>query len=246
MSHQVTGLWVGFGSFCPVLVAIGKWGRLPVHVGWSELLFSPSGSCIALQLQFCLVSSSSARWGNSIWNTAFCPRRSILGSTTYPSLGGWPVATPLLLALCLSRPLLCASGSSGRLACCPAPAFSLCASPDLCSVLTAPLGCWLVIPPPLSAFVALPAFIHWEFGSLPTPVLQGRFSIPPPPPLLLLDYSLLVILFSFVGRVQSAYGLHWIMFLWVGRGFSVWWSRVCSADSHKQLWNCLMGRNGRA
>jgi hypothetical protein len=34
----------------------------------------------------------------------------------------------------------------GRLACCPSPALSLCASLNLCSVLAAPLGGWLVAP----------------------------------------------------------------------------------------------------
>jgi hypothetical protein len=68
----------------------------------------------------------------------------------------------------------------GRLACHPSPTLSFCASPDLCSVLAAPLGDWLVTPCLLSAFVALPTFIHKEFGSLPHPVLQGRFSVPLP------------------------------------------------------------------
>jgi hypothetical protein len=41
------------------------------------------------------------------------------------------------------------------------------------------LGCWLVTPPPLSVFVTFPTLGHWEFSSLPHPVLQGRFSVPP-------------------------------------------------------------------
>jgi hypothetical protein len=54
----------------------------------------------------------------------------------------------------------------------------------LCWILVAPLASWLVTPTPLSAFFALSAFIHWEFGNeslalCPTPVLWGRFSFPP-------------------------------------------------------------------
>jgi hypothetical protein len=48
----------------------------------------------------------------------------------------------------------------GRLACHPTPALTLCASPNLCWVLKAPLGGWLITPFPLSAFAALPAFLH--------------------------------------------------------------------------------------
>jgi hypothetical protein len=52
-------------------------------------------------------------------------------------------------------------------------------------VLVALLGSWLLAPLPLSVFLAFPTFLHREFGTVssapcPTPVLQGRFSIPPP------------------------------------------------------------------
>jgi hypothetical protein len=76
----------------------------------------------------------------------------------------------------------------------------------------------------------------WEVGLLPTPtrslccftcitslrvgdgaigptlVLWARFSIPPLPLLSELDYSLLFMVFSFLGSVQSSQGLHWIIF----------------------------------
>jgi hypothetical protein len=55
----------------------------------------------------------------------------------------------------------------GRLACLSAPTLSLCASPNLCKVLAAPLGGWLFTLPLLSAFASLPTLDHWEFGSLP-------------------------------------------------------------------------------
>jgi hypothetical protein len=48
------------------------------------------------------------------------------------------------------------------------------------------------------------------------PIPWGRFSVASPPLLSVLDYSLLFMLFSFVGGVQSAQGLHWIMFPWGG------------------------------
>jgi hypothetical protein len=79
------------------------------------------------------------------------------------------------------------------------PALSLCAFPDLWWVLISPLRGWLVTLLLLSAFTALPALVHWEFGTkslatCPTPILWGRFSVPPPPPLLVLDYGSLFML----------------------------------------------------
>jgi hypothetical protein len=90
------------------------------------------------------------------------------------------------------------------LACPSTPALSLCASPNLCLVVAAPLRDWLFAPPQLSAFVAIPMFAYWDFGTessspCPTPILWGRFSIPPPPPLLVLDYSSLFMFSNFVG-----------------------------------------------
>jgi hypothetical protein len=81
-------------------------------------------------------------------------------------------------------------------------------------VQVAPLGTWLVAPPLLSAFVALPMFVHWEFSSLPHPCSLGQVQHSIQSPLLLsvLDYCSLFMLFIFVGSgVQSAQELHWIM-----------------------------------
>jgi hypothetical protein len=118
---------------------------LPVCAVWSELLlFSPGGRCIALQLQLCLVSSSPTKVGQ--FSFECCPL-SHFGSTTCPL---WQVA------------------------CLPTPALRLCACPDLWWVLVAPVEGWLVTPLLLSAFAALPAFVHWEFSSLPHPCSPGQ------------------------------------------------------------------------
>jgi hypothetical protein len=65
----------------------------------------------------------------------------------------------------------------GRLACCLNPALSLCAFPDLCWVLVAPLGGWLVTALPLSAFMpfsisAWCMWLLWKVGLLPQPCYQ--------------------------------------------------------------------------
>jgi hypothetical protein len=80
-----------------------------------------------------------ARWGNSVLNAALCPKRSAPQFTTCPALGGWSGEL-----LCLSRPLLSASASSGRLVCHPTPALILCCLTSICSLRVQ----------------------HWEFSSL--------------------------------------------------------------------------------
>jgi hypothetical protein len=72
---------------------------------WSDLLFSPGGSCIALPLQLRLVSSFPRRVGqlSLVLNAALCPTKPALGSTTCPALGGWLV-TPLLLSALVLHP----------------------------------------------------------------------------------------------------------------------------------------------
>jgi hypothetical protein len=56
----VSSIWFLLSTW---LVVIGGGGELslPVHAGWSELLFSPHSSCIALQLQLYLVSLSPSK-----------------------------------------------------------------------------------------------------------------------------------------------------------------------------------------
>jgi hypothetical protein len=133
-------------------------------------------------------------------NAALCSMRSATGSMTCPTFGSWLfVPPPHSQPLCFSLPLLDFSGSSGS----PAPTLRHCASPYLCWVLATALGGWFVFALLLLAFVALPAFIHWEFSTessapCPTSILWDRFSVPPPPPLSVLDCSLLFMLFSFV------------------------------------------------
>jgi hypothetical protein len=87
----------------------------------------------------------------------------------------------------------------GRLVCHHTPSLSLYVSPDLCSVLVAPLGGWLVAPPPSQPLLLYPRLFIESSAPCPTPVLLGRLSIPLPPPLSVLDYSSLCMLFSFVG-----------------------------------------------
>jgi hypothetical protein len=106
---------------------------------------------------------------------------------------------PLLSDLLIFTTFAGSSGSFGRLACHQTPVFSLYASPNLCWVLVAPLGGWLVT---LISFS--PMLDHWEFSTessapCPTPAFQDRFSLSPPPPLSVLDYSLLFIFFNFAG-----------------------------------------------
>jgi hypothetical protein len=67
----------------------------------------------------------------------------------------------------------------GMLVCHSTPSLSLYASGDLCWVPLVPLAL------------------------CPTPVLQGRFSIPPPPLMSVLDYSSLFMVFSFAGEGGS-------------------------------------------
>jgi hypothetical protein len=86
------------------LVAIGALGKsLLVCVRCSELLlFSPGSSCIVLQLQLCLVSSSPSKLGQ--FSFEFCPQSHETSSIIHhfgnylPTLGSWLVTPPLLLA----------------------------------------------------------------------------------------------------------------------------------------------------
>jgi hypothetical protein len=174
----------------------------------------------ALQLQFCLVSSSHSNVGQFSFECCPVPQKSAQESNTCPALGGWPMAPP--------------------------PALSLYAFPDLCWMLAAPLTGWLVTLLPLSL-----ALDHWEFSTESlalclTPILQGRFSIPAPLPLSVLDYSLLLMFFTFAGQGQFS----------MPRGFAKSFSQkvsrgvVCGAWctpvplQFQQLWNQLAGRNG--
>jgi hypothetical protein len=140
---------------------------------------------------------TSARWVNSVLNAVLCPR----------------VGSGIHFLPCF-----------GRLACHPTPTLSLHAFPDPYWVLVAPLGDWLVAH---SSSQPLLLYRHLFTESLVLrvwllahPSSLGQVQRSTPPPLLVLDYSFLVLFFSFVvgGRVQSAQGLHWIISQEVGRG----------------------------
>jgi hypothetical protein len=90
-----------------------------------------------------------------------------------------------------------------RVACCSAPILSLCASPNLWSVLMAPLEGWLVTPSPLSAFLLYP-YSFTESLTLrvqlfaPSPFSRAG-SVPLPRLLVVLDYGSLFMLFILLG-----------------------------------------------
>jgi hypothetical protein len=52
------------------------------------MLFSPDGSCVALQLQFWLVSPPPARWGKLVLSTTLRPTRQAQRPTTGPVVVG--------------------------------------------------------------------------------------------------------------------------------------------------------------
>jgi hypothetical protein len=128
-------------------VAFTNWGNsLPVHARWSELLlFLPDSSCVALQLQLCLVIPSPSKVGQFSFEYSPLSQETTSGIHYQPHFG--------------------------RLAYHPTLVLSFCASPNICSVL-ALLGCWLVAPPPTLSLCCLSHIHslrvrHWEFVSLP-------------------------------------------------------------------------------
>jgi hypothetical protein len=149
----MTGLWVIFSPSIHKL----SWNyevKLDCQLVWVLRTFvSAGGSCVTLQLQLSLVRPSPSKVGQ--FSFEYCPlfQRSVLGSTSCPSLGGWPVTPPLLLAyvlflisaecwgllceivlslhsfshpLCLSQFLLCAGCSSGQLSFCSTNNILIC------------------------------------------------------------------------------------------------------------------------
>jgi hypothetical protein len=171
------------------LVAIGRWDKSAssCRVVSTLLLFLLGSSCIALQLQLCLVISCPSKVRK--FNFEYCLLSHQISSGIYhmPHFQG--------------------------LTCCPSPALSLCDSPDLCWVLDAPLENGL-LPHTHSFCCALPILIHWEFSSLSHSSIRGRFSVPPPSPLPVLDHSSLFMLFSLVCGVQAS--LDYVPGRWVG------------------------------
>jgi hypothetical protein len=134
-------------------VVIRTWGKsLPVCVRWFNLLFSPGSSCVALQLQHCLVSSSPSKVGQ--FHFEYCPLSHETSSVIHqgPALGDWLVSPP--------------------------PLSAFVPHPTSASWKFSSSGCWLFTHPhSQSLFLVLPSFAE-SLAPYPTPILQGRFSIP--------------------------------------------------------------------
>jgi hypothetical protein len=224
----------------------------------------------AAMLSFSCISVWSApppaRWGNSVLNPALCPRDQIqdpppaltweIGLSSQPHfslcafadlcwvlvapLGGWFVI-PLPLSAVMPLPI-----SAG----CWQLLWVISLSPCLhCQPLLLYVGIIESLALRVQLRVPPLSIQHWEFGSLPHPILWDRFSVPPPLPLSVLDCSLLFIFFSFAGAGISIFpGAALDYFLWgeVGKRamHGAWWFPVPSAVSHRQLWSQLAGRNG--
>jgi hypothetical protein len=162
-----------FPSIHSVLVATGRWCK-------SACSCRVVRAVVFTRQQLCcpsaatLVSSSLSKVGQ--FSFAYCPLSHEFSSGMVGLLPH-TCSQPL----CLFSPLLGASSSFGWLAYHPKPAPSL-----YCFSHIHSLRVW-----------------HWEFGSLPHPHSLGRFSVPSLPSLMVLDYSLLFILFIFVGLVIS-------------------------------------------
>jgi hypothetical protein len=166
------GDWLvsGIWTFCPQGL-LELWGavRLPAHAGWSELFSQAAAVFFSCS---CVCSAPPlARWGNSVLNAALCPGDRLWDP---PPALLWEVSLLLI------------------------PSFSLYACPNLCWVLVAPLGGWLVSLLLLSAFAALwsvtdssalraqflvtpQAVQQWEINSLPLPHFPGWIQCSSPP-----------------------------------------------------------------
>jgi hypothetical protein len=105
--------------------------------GGQSCCFHQAVAALPFSYNFMWLAPPPARWGNSVLNTAFCPTRSALGPTTYPTLGGWLIS-PLLLSAFVSLP---ASAGWGLLW---AVGLSLHSCSHLCSLRV------LLLPPPHS------------------------------------------------------------------------------------------------
>jgi hypothetical protein len=93
--------WLAYKQYLIVLstgqAVIETWGNsLPVSAKWSDLLFSPGGSCIVLQLQLWLSAPFPERWGSSVLSTTLSLRRLAQQSTTALlwEVGWLPPLTP--------------------------------------------------------------------------------------------------------------------------------------------------------
>jgi hypothetical protein len=90
-SHQVTGLCVVFGSFCPQSSL--QLGPEVTHCQFVQgdqiCVVFPGGSCIALHLQLCLVSSSPSMLGQFSFEYNPLSHETNSGIHHCSALGGW-------------------------------------------------------------------------------------------------------------------------------------------------------------
>jgi hypothetical protein len=168
-SHQVTGLWAVFGSFCPqVRLLLGP------QVTHCQFMQGIQSCCFTRKQLCCPTAATVSGWllpqphgAIQFW---------VLPSVSWDQLREvWEVCLsphPHSQPLCLASPLLCAS--------------------------SAPLGDCLVTPHLLSAFVTAPTFVHWEFDSLPHSCSPEQVQHSTLPLLSVLDCNSLFMLFSFL------------------------------------------------
>jgi hypothetical protein len=168
-------------------VAIGTWGySLLAGPRRSYLLFSKSGSSIALPPQLCLVSYSPSKVEKFSFD--YHPQSHQTSSEIHP----WP---------CF-----------GRLDYHPTSTLSLCASAHLCSVIVQLFGKLVCHTTWFLALVPCLPLVHWELIFLCHQHSQRQDQCSTPLPLSVFDYNSLFMLFSFVWEgVEYAQGLLWIM-----------------------------------
>jgi hypothetical protein len=100
-----------------------------------------------------------------------------------------------------------------------------------------PLGGWLITPPPFSAFVAFPEFIHWQFCDLPPSPFSWAGSVFHPHLCCWCYITIFSLCFSvlFGGWFNLPRGCTGLCSWGVGRGVArgVWCLPIHSADSYK-------------
>jgi hypothetical protein len=182
------------------------------------MLISPGGSCIALQLQLCLVSSSLSNVEQ--FSFEYCPKSHKTSSLIYHR----PLWEVGLSPHSCSQPLYFA---------------------HLC-LLIVQFFLWeagLFAPPLFSAFVPCFAFLCWELSSLPHPHSLRLFQHSTPHPLLVVNYNSLFLLFSFLQGDSICPGAA----LDLRGGWGVTYGACClpvgSSDLCRELWNWLAGKN---
>jgi hypothetical protein len=132
-----------------------------------------------------------ARWGHSFVILPSVPWDQLRDSPLAPLWEVGLLPHPHSQPLCLSWPLLSASGSLGGWLITPTTTLSLCCFTHVHSL----------------------RFQHWEFGSLPHSHTPGQVQCSNLTSAVSVRLQFTVYAFQFCFRgVQSAQGLHWIMF----------------------------------